>query len=75
MRATLSHLHKYIALAEILGGTGGLEPLHFSNWRGMPPLPTLQRRQLYTWVGDSQYSVKKLHCVNSLAAAISIYTS
>ena len=30
------------------GGRGGLSP------------PTLQRRQLYTWVGDSHYSVKNV---------------
>ena len=54
-------------------GRGGLSP-NFTNWEG-GMAPFLQRRQLYTWVSDSQYSVKMLHCVNSLVAAISIYTN
>ena len=42
------------------GRQGGLEPPRFSNWRGTAPPPTLQRRQLYTRVGDSQYHVKNV---------------
>ena len=41
------------------GGAGGLEPPTFQIGGAWPP-PTLQRRQLYTWVGDSQYSVKNV---------------
>ena len=65
-------IQSIIFIGRILGGQGGLSP-HFTNWGTWPP--ALQRRQLYTWVGESQYSVKMLHCVNSPVAAISIYTN
>ena len=57
------------------GGAGGLSPPPTFKLGGHGP-PTLQRRQLYTWVGDSQYSVKNVAlCGLSIAAAISIYTT
>ena len=63
-------------MAEILGGAGGgLSPSTFQSGGAWPP--TLERRQLYKWVGDSQYSVENValcEVVNFLAAAISIYT-
>ena len=48
----------YCTLAEILGGQGGLRPPLFKLGGHGPP--TLQRRQLYMWVGYSQYSVNKV---------------
>ena len=55
------HKTNYIVITIFIGrdtgGTGGLEPTHFAN-SGHGPPPTLQRRQLYMWVGHSQYSVK-----------------